>query len=883
MTPTGLSDRNSTAPRLHSGLLDRPRLSNHARDLGRYRLVVVHAPAGSGKTSLLSQWAHALRADGQPVAWYAASDRHREHLPLADCLMHSLNRLDQPDNTTPSTRDEGADADMRLLARLRDAAGPAGGQIRLTLILDDFHLIEGDAETRTLTRILAAGFEHLTLVVAGRNRPALPLGRYRLAGELLELSSRELQFSEDEVQSFFRSGIGQDLSHEEARILQQSTEGWAAGLRLTSLIENAPNSSFLRSAPVGSQREYADYFLDEVIAGLPEQLCQFLELTSVLEALTPELCDAVTGQEGSAAILARIESDQLFLTEMAGAHRWYKYHQLFREFLQARLRARAPSELPALHLRASEWFIRANMPFDAVHHAFRANRPEQAAALIEGYCTFDYLSYGRFDTYSHWMAQLPRESREARPLLMFLMVWRYINLRQFLKAEQILQTLAQGHHDREPLDEAPEKTRMNITGRIDLMRALIGAYGGDMVAARRHIDAIPDDGLDALPFGQVDLLSIHAYVALHEGDLDRAERLTWRAHTIYDELGCHWGQVHSLCIAGISYLDRCRLADAERVLAMAMTIARQHFSDTSYMVALPSALQGQLAQMTGDAANAEALWLAALQSGNTQVPGLWERKLIPVVGLVRLYDQQGRDYEATTLLRRFHRAAIEEEDLRMEFRLSIEAADRALRVGDVSAAQDGLGRVLRQESDARLRFGPDIWQIWEPFGVLLARAARAGLLGGDPEGLLTTLSATAKIQGRTASQLFCRSVLAGLVAQPDHEIDRLRHDIRSVGLKEAVPLSCAAPPVPAAVAGAAEMRLPWRLRAAGITPREMEVLMLMRSGAPNHEIGLALGININTVKTHTKSIFAKLNVRNRTEAVVLITPLLKDAGALDLR
>lgn len=865
MTSTRYSDRNTTAPRLHVGFVDRPRLSEHVRALPRYRLVVVHAPAGSGKTSLLSQWALALREEGALAAWYSATDNTRDHLHLADCLLLSVlraARLDTADSLLP----EDKDPDARLISALLNLpAAEQGTRPHLTLFVDDFHLIEGDAEIRTLTRLLSEMTERLTLVVAGRLRPALPLGRYRLHGELLELSTRELQFSAREVQFFFRAALGRELSAQEAAQLQSSTEGWAAGLRLTTLIENAPDSTFLRCAPAGSQREYAEYFLDEVIAGLPDDLCRFLERTSVLEALTPELCDAVTGQDSSVATLDRIERAQLFITELPGSRRWYKYHQLFQEFLQARLQTRDPALVPELHARAAEWFIQANMPFDAVRHAFQANRPERAAALIERYCTFDYLSYGRFDTYSLWMSQLPQDSRESRPLLMFLMVWRYINLRQFLRAEQVLYTLEQAHDDGGMMRQIAENSGMDISGRIDLMRALIGAYGGDLVRARRHIDRIAESRLDDLPFGQVDLLSIHAYVALNEGDLEQAERLTWRANTIYDEIGCHWGRIHSLCIAGMSYLARRRWEDADRVLEAATAIAQRHFSDGSYMIALPSALRGILACNRGDLVQAEALWSASLPVvDGTGVPGLWERKLVALLGLIQLYDRQGRENEAIGLLRRYRQAAIEEEDFRMEFRLNIEWADRALRSHDLAGAQQPFGQVLRQRSEAKARFGPDIWQIWEPFGILMARAASTGLRAGDAKAILTGLIEKAQAQSRSASAILCRAVLSGLSPSPlGAEPDESRQEIDAIGLSEALDdLQDPSSREPCSLAPGEPVRI------ADLTPREREVLALMRLGARNHEIGERLGININTVKTHTKSIFSKLNVRNRTEAAI---------------
>lgn len=852
--------RRSLPPRTSQGVVNRPRLTHLSQKLLHHRLALVHAPAGSGKTTLLAQWHQLLKDAGADTVWYSAHEDDGDPLGFAEGLLRSVEHIED----SPTIRaTDGGDALGRLLIIL---AGKSASR-PVALFVDDYHLAEGGDGGEAINRLLSARIPQLTLILGSRMRPSIPVSRLRVSGELMEVAVDDLSFSEAEVEDFFNVASPISLSPDQRRQMCDYTEGWAAGLRLASLVLERSPHALTETLPTGSHRDIADYFLEEVILDLPEEVYRFLTRTSILDSLNADLCNAVTGGENGMAMLAFLEEAQLFIVALPGNQRWYKYHHLFQEFLQARLFSETRGEAAQLHSRAAEWFIDNGSPMDAVRHAFLARRPDWAAELIEGYCLYDYLSYGRFETFSRWMQQLPRESREERPLLLFLQAWRFINLRRFLQAEQILQTIEAAAADPQSRMLAIARAAgLDVEGRLHLMRALIGAYGGNLASGFKHIRHLQGRELDQLAFGQVDLDSIHSYLAYHQGDLDRAERLTWRANGVYHPASVYWGGIHSRCIAAMSYIARGLMQEAQDVIEAALQLAELHFGEHSYMVALPSALLGLVLYDHGNLQGAEQLWLRALPPEKaTDVSGLSERVLIAAIGLARLYDLTGRGDEAASVLLRFSRHAYANEDFRLEFQLAIERTDRALRLGNEAEGRREWERVSLQLPEARERYPETAWQIWEPVGIVEAKlSALTGDLNNAADHLQVLAKAAAR-EGRLLSERQIATVAAALLSNPPppgKSIGAARQ-LLTLAFLATADLQKKADIGQTQKSKATREVLPY-----GLTQREADVLDLMRHGLSNGEIAARLEINLNTVKSHSKSVFSKLGVKSRTQAVL---------------
>ena len=277
----------------------------------------------------------------------------------------------------------------------------------MLLVLDDYHLIDSQPVHGSLLFLLEHLPPGLRMVLASRSDPPLPLARLRAGGQLAELRAAELRFTADEAAALLREAIGADLPGTAVAALTARTEGWAAGLQLAglSLRGQADTAGFV-AAFSGSHRYVLDYLTGEVLERQNPQVREFLLETSVLERLTGELCDAVTGRAGSQAMLADIERAGLFLVPLDEVRGWWRYHHLFADLLRARLQAEQPGRVQALHRAAAAWCEEHDLADDAVRHALAAGEAAWAARLVERHVE-ELLGRSEGVTLRRWLSALP--------------------------------------------------------------------------------------------------------------------------------------------------------------------------------------------------------------------------------------------------------------------------------------------------------------------------------------------------------------------------------------------------------------------------------------------------------------------------------------------
>ena len=412
-------------PRPRPGFVPRPRLVSRLDEGLDRGLVLVCAPAGYGKTVALADWA---RRSGRPVAWLSLDAGDNDPVrfwryvvaavgPARPGVAGRLLPLFGP--PPPSSFDGPVTALINELA-----AQPGDGEA--VLILDDYHLIDAGPVHESLLLLAEHLPPGLRLVLASRSDPPLPLGRLRARGQLAELRAAELRFTADEAAALLQQaaeGAGTALSDADVAALTARTEGWAAGLQLAglSLRGQADTAGFV-AAFSGSHRYVLDYLAGEVLDHLDGQMRDFLLETSVLERLSGELCDTVTGRTGSQALLERVERAGLFLVPLDEARGWWRYHHLFAGLLRARLQAGRPARVAALHRAAAAWHQEHDLADDAVRHALAAGDAVWAARLIEQH--FDAaLQQGQRATIHRWLAALPADLVHARARLVLAQAW----------------------------------------------------------------------------------------------------------------------------------------------------------------------------------------------------------------------------------------------------------------------------------------------------------------------------------------------------------------------------------------------------------------------------------------------------------------------------
>jgi len=408
-------------PRPRPDLVPRPRLAERLDEGLAQGLVLVCAPAGYGKTALLADW---VQRSEHPVAWLCLDPGDNDPARFWRHVVAALDRACPAigERVVPLLGPPAPSSYRGLVTALINELAGRPGDDRVLLVLDDYHLIDAQPVHESFAFLLEYQPPGLGVILTSRSDPPLPLARLRARGQLAELRAAELRFNPAEAAALLQdapAGPGGILSDTAVTALTVRTEGWAAGLQLTilSLRGQADVEGFV-SAFTGSHRFILDFLAEEVLEQQSGQVRTFLLETSVLERLSGDLCDAVTGRTGSQSLLEQVERAGLFLVPLDEVRGWWRYHHLFADLLQARLQQEQADRVVHLHRSAATWCQEHRQPDDAIRHAVAAGEMTWAARLIEQH--FDELFYLRGEgvTVQRWLSTLPAELVRIRPRLL---------------------------------------------------------------------------------------------------------------------------------------------------------------------------------------------------------------------------------------------------------------------------------------------------------------------------------------------------------------------------------------------------------------------------------------------------------------------------------
>lgn len=432
------------------------------------KLILVSAPAGFGKTTLVAEWA---RRSPRSVGWVSLDEGDNDPARFWSYFVAALHGL---------ASQVGADLPLSLLAV---GSGPVEGflaslinevaalPIELVLVLDDYHLITEKSIHQAMGSLLDHLPPQLQLVIASREDPPLTLSRLRARGQLLELRPNELRFTLEEAAAFLSHTMGLNLSPEDVAALEARTEGWIAGLQLAALsIQGRDDVSAFVEAFTGNQRHVLDYLADEVFNRQPEKTRRFLLLTSILERLSAPLCDTLMEGADSLGVLRRLEDANLFLVPLDEERQWYRYHHLFAEFLRNRLARTYPERIQELQERASEWLEAEGFLQEALEHALAAADHPRAARLIE--LTAEHvIKRGGMASLARWMRTLPEHYIRPNPRLCLAHAWALAGVGDLQAAEDRLRDAERG------LSEGAQWN--DVAAGIAVLRGFLATMRGD--------------------------------------------------------------------------------------------------------------------------------------------------------------------------------------------------------------------------------------------------------------------------------------------------------------------------------------------------------------------------------------------------------------------
>lgn len=366
-------------PNVSGSIARREWLRDPESQVQPYRLTLVHGPAGYGKTTLLAQWAEDLRAAGRDCAWITFDEDDREFSHVAGYLAFAIGRIAEDPNLESLYADPLV---ARDLLRVKAAMVRSLMELRrpLFLFLDDYHRAATPDSDALLDFLVGHGPDNFHIVLAGRTRPALPLGSYTARGLLNEMTMTDLAFSQAEAQSF----LGESRHHYDMRHLAERFEGWPAGLQLARVwLERSEGRALDHGTVTGRAVDLARYLAEEVYQSLDDPIREFLVATSILPRFNGDLANAVTGRDDGWAMIEEVARQNLFLHSLDATGEWHRYHQIFAEFLAEKLRRENPAAKVEYHRRAAEWLAAAGHYREALAQAQAVGSIEYLAAMLD--------------------------------------------------------------------------------------------------------------------------------------------------------------------------------------------------------------------------------------------------------------------------------------------------------------------------------------------------------------------------------------------------------------------------------------------------------------------------------------------------------------------
>jgi len=541
-------------------VISRPHLEERLTHGLQRKLTLVSAPAGFGKTTLLCEW---VAARDQPTAWLSLDETDKDPIRFWTYVAAAL------DSVYPGIGSIALAVDDRMLrlAGHEPLLVPlinriAAESVSVVLVLDDYHLIRSSHIQDGLTYLIQNQPPNLHLILATRADPPLPLARLRAQGQLHEIRQADLQFTPDETQNFFAGVLAEPLSPEHIALLTRRTEGWPVGIRLASisLSEETDPSSFVR-AFTGTDRHIVEYLVQEVLSSQTESLQRFLLQTSILDQMSGPLCAAVTGQADSSTLLQQMEQANLFLVALDRERQWFRYHRLFADLLQSRLRRQHSQVVPLLHRRASDWFQLHGHPGFAITHALAAGDSERAADLVAAAAESVLMRSEAFSLL-RWIDALPDHVVSARPLLCAYHAAAMLPTGQ--SHALVEQRLRQAE---KPAGAEPSSEAIALRG---VLAGLSGDLETSIALSRRALELLPQDSLYFRGIS-VDNLGVTYFL---QGDFQGAIRSLTEAVELAQSGGRALTGVGSLCrLAGL-HMTTGHLREAAELYEQALELAR---------------------------------------------------------------------------------------------------------------------------------------------------------------------------------------------------------------------------------------------------------------------------------------------------------------------
>ncbi|MCG6879338.1 MAG: LuxR C-terminal-related transcriptional regulator [Deltaproteobacteria bacterium] len=856
------------------------------------KLSLISAPAGFGKTTLLSQW---ISATQMPVSWISLDKEDNDAIRFIYYLIFALRSIwgNFGKSVSPVLQTPRKPAIESLLPDLLSEISDIPGEF--ALVLDDYHLIEDVTIQHSMHFMLKHLPAGMHLLISTRVDPPLPLARLRANDEMFELRTRDLSFSEAEAAYFLNNIMKLNLPQQDISILGTRTEGWIAGLKLAGISMQGLRdaASFLESF-AGNDRHIVDYLTEEVLCLQSDEMLNFLLRTSILKRLSEPLCDYVTEESGTQRFLSQLEKANMFIVPLDDKRLWYRYHHIFGELLLQRLKRTMADRVDEMHNRASEWFEQNGFTDEALDHSLAARDFDRAARLIEQHVERSWLS-GEHTNLWHWLKRLPEQFVSANPNLCILRAWELLAGGNQRSADISLQAAekcldAAPHQSIKILSvtkSAPIAQRKRLEGRIAATRALMASYQGDVDGVVKWANRT----LECLPMKDAGWRNTAAMALGDAHNMQGRLQLAYQARLDALEASNSTGNVYLILLASLRLSVTLRQMGR---LQQVFEICRQmnHLSKENHLA--KTALAGWLLATWGEVL-AELNQLDSAFEKASKGVEIVEQKYgaaLPVLGwcylgLLRVMFSRG-DLDAMRIIIRKAESIARLNHMPPWITNQISAWK-----GRLYLAQGRLPAVSQWARTRELNPARTPTFLQEMEYLVLARVLIAQNRLDEADTLLKRLFKEAEKGKRTPkmieilvlqtlsyaanghkSRAEAKFKRALILAEPEgfirifldegQQLAELlskfleSEDEALVGYAKRI-VSAFDPKKQSESEGMLNERL---------SKRELEVLSLIKAGRSNQEIAEELFISLSTVKTHIRNIYEKISVHSRTQALI---------------
>ncbi len=889
-------------PPLPPRVVTRPRLVKQLTEglSIRHKLTLISAPAGFGKSTLVSEW---IASCERPAAWLSLDENDNDPARFLVYFIGALQTISPnlgAEILNILQAPQLSPIDSVLTALLNEIATIPNGFI---LVLDDYHLVDTKSADEALTFLIDHLPPQMHLVITTREDPSLPVPRLRARNQLTELRAADLRFTASEAAEFLNQVMGLSLSTEDVAVLESRTEGWIAGLQLAALsMKGQEDVHGFIQAFAGDHRYIVDYLIEEVLQRQPEPIRNFLLQTSILDRLNGSLCDAVTFQQGSKSKLEQLQRGNLFLIPLDDKRGWYRYHHLFADVLRMHLITEQPDQVPVLHRRASEWYEQNGSVNDAIHYAVAAKDFERAADLMERGIPV-MRSSRQETTLLGWLQALPETLIRYRPVLCAAHAWTLLAGGKLENVEARLRDAEQW------LDASANSSEMvvvnyeefaQLPGVISLYRAVLSQARGDVAGtvkfARQALDLFSEKN----HLGRGAAAALLGLASWASGDLDAAQRSyedgiasLQRAGHISDAIGS------AISLADIRITQGC-LREAMSIYEQGLQLATAQGGLMLRGVADMYVGISELYRERNDLDTAEQYLLKSSELG--EFAGLPQNPYRWRVATARIREAQGDVDTALDLLHEAERRYVSDFSPNVHSIASLQTR--------VLIRQGRLSETLGWVQEQKLSSEDPIGYLREFEHITLARlllarykADHADYFLLEAMGLLERLLKAAEDGGRQGSvieililqalahqmQENVPAALASLeraltLAKPEGYVRIFLDEGPDMAalLREAVTRHIM-PNYSGRLLESLKQEQPKGRDDAShpvsqplvepLSQREFEILRLFKTELSGPEIAQELVIALSTVRTHTKSIYNKLYVSSRRAAVKRATEL----------